>query len=176
MFWGLLFGICFSCVFGIAMAAGIGALMGKITKSGSTKGSDRSANGHAGDVSVLMIAKVPPTSRRGHEQVRGTVLTTSCRRRTRRLSRMRERHRRRPVGAEARPGRTHPSGGEAGPGRRRPILIIVDPLEETSFQGRRRDRIRGVGPLRASRTASPKSRGETRGRERHCRDASPSTT
>ena len=40
MFWGLLFGLLFFIpVFGLAVGAGLGALMGKVTKSGIDRSS-----------------------------------------------------------------------------------------------------------------------------------------
>ena len=78
MFWGLLF---FVPVFGIALGAGFGALMGKITKSGIDKAFQDQVRGMlkpGTSALFLMVEKVTPDKAvEAMSQYGGTVLKTS---------------------------------------------------------------------------------------------------
>ncbi len=82
MFWGLLFGVLFFVpVFGLAIGAGFGALMGKITKSGIDKAFQdqvRDLLKPGTSALFLMVEKVTPDKAiEAMSKFGGTVLKTS---------------------------------------------------------------------------------------------------
>jgi uncharacterized membrane protein len=82
MFWGVLFGLLFFIpVFGLAVGAGLGALMGKITKTGIDKAFQDQVRGmlQPGTSALfLMVEKVTPDKAvDALSKYGGTVLKTS---------------------------------------------------------------------------------------------------
>ena len=82
MFWGLLFGLLFFVpVFGIAIDAGLGALMGKVTKSGIDRQFQEQVRGMlkpGTSALFLMVEKVTPDKAvEAMSKFGGTVLKTS---------------------------------------------------------------------------------------------------
>ena len=92
MFWGLLFGLLFFIpVFGMAIGAGMGALMGKMAKTSIDKQFQEQVRDMlkpGTSALFLMLEKVTPDKAvDAMSKYGGTVLKTSCPRRTRRSSR-----------------------------------------------------------------------------------------
>ena len=82
MFWGLLFGLLFFIpVFGMAVGAGLGALMGKVTKTGIDREFEDQVRGmlQPGTSALfLMVEKVTPDKAvDAMSRFGGTVLKTS---------------------------------------------------------------------------------------------------
>jgi uncharacterized membrane protein len=82
MFWGLLFGLLFFIpVFGMAVGAGLGALMGKVTKTGIDREFEDQVRGmiQPGTSALfLMVEKVTPDKAvEAMSKYGGTVLKTS---------------------------------------------------------------------------------------------------
>jgi uncharacterized membrane protein len=82
MFWGLLFGVLFFIpVFGMAVGAGLGALMGKVTKSGIDAQFQDQVRGMlkpGTSALFLMVEKVTPDKAvEAMSKFGGTVLKTS---------------------------------------------------------------------------------------------------
>ena len=82
MFWGLLFGLLFFVpVFGIAVGAGLGALMGKVAKTGIDREFEEQVRGmiQPGTSALfLMVEKVTPDkATEAMSKYGGTVLKTS---------------------------------------------------------------------------------------------------